>query len=170
MCLSSYNGGTWRYNTPSIYLGSLFWLEEPNLADKIGHTADPACLMYSVIRPSRHHDATMNNNSSSGRDDLVECIGQTGSTVVGDGWMPGMPGISGTSPDPSAPTGRLDEGVAPHPCPQQTPLTLSGNNRGAVRAAEARRGGGTAWQPRHVGAIADGMGSGVSSTHNNSSR
>ena len=111
----------------------------------------------------------MDNNSSDGRGDGVECTGQARSPVAGDGRMPRMLESSSTSATSSdAPAGLLCDGVAPNACPQLgTPFTLPGNKRVAIGAPDAPWGGGNTWQPVHFSAIADAMGSGLGSTHGN---
>ena len=111
----------------------------------------------------------MNNNSTDGRGDEIECTRSAGSPVAAEGRMPGMPEFSSTSATSSAAPARwLSDGVAPNPCPQPgTPFTLPGNKRVAIGAPDARWGGGNTWQPLHFSVIADAMGSGLGSTHGN---
>ena len=111
----------------------------------------------------------MDNSSSDGRGDEVECTRQAGSSVAGEGRIPGMPELSSTSAISSAaPAGLFFDGVAPNPCPQLgTPFTLPGDKRVAVGAPDTRWGGGNTWEPLHFSAIADAIDSGLGSTHGN---
>ena len=60
----------------------------------------------------------MNNNSTDGRGDEIECTRSAGSPVAAEGRMPGMPEFSSTSATSSAaPAGLLCDGVAPNACP-----------------------------------------------------
>ena len=125
---------------------------------------DAACFSTAT---SDHHRAKMDNNSSDGRGDGVECTRQAGFPEAGEGRMPGMHEFSGISATSSAaPAGLLCDGVAPNACPQLgTRFNLPGKKRVAVGAPDARWGGGNTWQPLHFSAIADAMGSGLGSTH-----
>ena len=78
--------------------------------------------------------------------------------------MPELPGFGGTPTISNAPprSGRVRDGV--EVCNQP------GNKRVGLGAPVAQRGGGSAWQPQHLYAVAEAMGSGFGSTHGNISR
>ena len=130
---------------PTAIFSVLFVAEPELLIGRQNWTCtypDAACFSTAS---SDHHHAKMDNNSSDGRGDGVECTRQAGSPVAGEGRMPGMPEFSSTGAKSSAaPAGLLCHRVAPNACPQLgAPFTVPGNKRVAVGAPDARCGGGT---------------------------